>query len=106
LDIETRELFMKLFNVIERFEINFKTEITETKEEIKGMKADIAEMKADIAEMKVEIAEMKKEISELKTEMIGLKNEQAKTNERLDALSSLYGFHEVAIQRLKQKMIL
>jgi len=127
MDVETRELFMKLFDAIERFEINFKTEIAGIKTEIVGIKTEIAGMKKEIAELKVEVAELKVEVAELKVEVAelkvevtelkaevaglkvevaGLKNEQAKTNERLDALSSLYGFHEVAIQRLKQKMIL
>jgi len=85
MDNETRELFLKVFEVLERFELNVNNRF---------------------AEMKTEMAEIKTEMAEMKTEMAGLKNEQTKTNERLDALSSLYGFHEVAIQRLKQKMIL
>lgn len=99
MDVETRDLFMKLFDIIERFEISFKTEIA-------GIKKEIAGLRVEVAELKVEVAGLKAEVAELKTEMAGLKNEQARTNERLDALSSLYGFHEVAIQRLKQKMIL
>jgi uncharacterized coiled-coil DUF342 family protein len=99
MDIEIRNMFERLFDSMEKFELN-------VKEEINGIKEEIKEIKEDMKEMKEEIKEMKEEIKEIKEEIKEIKEEQVRMNNKIDILGQMYGAHEIAIQTLRAKKII
>lgn len=80
--------------------------IEDVGKKVDRLESEIQEMKIEMGLMKTEMKLMKTEMGLMKTEMGLMKTEQANMNEKLDALSSMYGRHEVAIQVLEKKRII
>ncbi len=98
MDSETREMFIKVFDALDRMERSMKTEFGE-------LKADVVEVKADITELKTDVVELKADMKQVKADIIKLNDGQQDIVLKLGVIKEMYLEHDMDIRLLKKKIV-